>query len=144
MVFNKSIANLALRLANIFMSLAPERLDAAFQNTREIQLSKADRVVAMEMMHVKSFEEAYKLNPTSKFSHFKLEKGISNCCRTYHCPCFPCFAVKMRGGIGMLLFWRIQELYTIRNVLESGICVEIIIHKASRSGNESIDLALTN
>ncbi|CAG8213573.1 unnamed protein product [Penicillium nalgiovense] len=56
--------NLALRLANIFMSLAPERLDAAFQNTREIQLSKADRVVAMEMMHVKSFEEAYKLNPT--------------------------------------------------------------------------------
>ncbi|CAI7646692.1 unnamed protein product [Penicillium palitans] len=56
--------NLALRLANIFMSLVPERLDAAFQNTREIQLSKADRVVAMEMMHVKSFEEAYKLNPT--------------------------------------------------------------------------------
>lgn len=30
MVFNKSIANLALRLANIFISLAPERLDAAF------------------------------------------------------------------------------------------------------------------
>ncbi|OQE08424.1 hypothetical protein PENFLA_c137G07074 [Penicillium flavigenum] len=41
----------------------PERLDAAFRNTREIQLSKADRVVAMEMMHVKSFQEAYKLNP---------------------------------------------------------------------------------
>ncbi|CAG8900132.1 unnamed protein product [Penicillium nalgiovense] len=60
----------ALRLANIFMSLAPERLDAAFRNTREIQLPKADRVVAMEMMHVKSFEEAYKLNPTGKFSHF--------------------------------------------------------------------------
>ncbi|KZN94217.1 hypothetical protein EN45_044070 [Penicillium chrysogenum] len=61
---NLDRTNLALRLANIFMSLAPERLDAAFQNTREIQLSKADRVVAMEMMHVKSFEEAYKLNPT--------------------------------------------------------------------------------
>jgi hypothetical protein len=104
MVFNKSIANSALRLANIFMSLAPERLDAAFQNTREIQLSKADRVVAMEMMHVRSFEEAYKLNPTGRFSHFELKKEISNCCRTYHCPCFSCFAVKMRGDIGMLLF----------------------------------------
>ncbi|KAJ5979263.1 hypothetical protein N7501_002605 [Penicillium viridicatum] len=43
---------------------APERLDAAFQNTREIQLSKADRVVAIEIIYVKSFEEAYKLNPT--------------------------------------------------------------------------------
>ncbi|CAG7949765.1 unnamed protein product [Penicillium salamii] len=62
MVFDKSIANLALRLANIFTSLTPERLDAAFQNTREIQHSKADKVVAMEMMHVKSYEEAYKLN----------------------------------------------------------------------------------
>ncbi|KAJ5051288.1 hypothetical protein NUH16_003069 [Penicillium rubens] len=61
---NLDRTNLASRLANIFMSLAPERLDPAFQNTREIQLSKADRVVAMEMMHVKSFEEAYKLNPT--------------------------------------------------------------------------------
>ncbi|KAJ6163712.1 hypothetical protein N7497_003691 [Penicillium chrysogenum] len=61
---NLDRTNSALRLANIFMSLAPERLDAAFQNTREIQLSKADRVVAMEMMHVRSFEEAYKLNPT--------------------------------------------------------------------------------
>ncbi|CAI7617444.1 unnamed protein product [Penicillium viridicatum] len=64
MVFDKSIANLALHLAKIVTSLAPERLDAAFQNSREIQLSKADKVVAMEMMHVKTFEEAYKLNPT--------------------------------------------------------------------------------
>ncbi|KAF4759636.1 hypothetical protein HAV15_005883 [Penicillium sp. str.  len=54
--------NLALRLANIFTSLALDRLDAAFQTIREIQQSKADNVVAMEMMHVKSFEEAYKLN----------------------------------------------------------------------------------
>jgi hypothetical protein len=103
MVFDKSTANLALRLANIFTSLAAERLDAAFQNTREIQLSKADKVVAMEMMHVKTFEEAYKLNPTGKFSHFELEKVVSNSCRTYHCPCFSCFTVKMRGGIGILL-----------------------------------------
>ncbi|KAI1829073.1 hypothetical protein DTO027I6_10002 [Penicillium roqueforti] len=61
---NLDRTNLGLHLANIFTSLAPERLDAAFQNTREIQLSKADKVVAMEMMHVKTFEEAYKLNPT--------------------------------------------------------------------------------
>ncbi|KAI2698602.1 hypothetical protein CBS147354_9868 [Penicillium roqueforti] len=54
--------NLALRLAKIFTSLALDRLDAAFQTIREIQQSKADKVVAMEMMHVKSFEEAYKLN----------------------------------------------------------------------------------
>ena len=66
MVFDKSIANLALRLANIFTSLTPERLDAAFQNTREIQDSKADKVVTMEMMHIKSFEEAYKLNRIGK------------------------------------------------------------------------------
>ncbi|CAG7969975.1 unnamed protein product [Penicillium salamii] len=57
--------NLALWLAKIFTSLAPERLDDAFQSIREIQLSKADKVVAMEMMHVKRFEEAYKLNATS-------------------------------------------------------------------------------
>ncbi|KAJ5340250.1 hypothetical protein N7541_009374 [Penicillium brevicompactum] len=54
--------NLALRLANLFTSLSLDRLDAAFQTIREIQQSKADKVVAMEMMHVKSFEEAYKLN----------------------------------------------------------------------------------
>jgi hypothetical protein len=72
MAFDKSIANLALRLANIFTSLAPERLDAAFQNSREIQQSKADKVVAMEMMHVKSFEEAYKLNRIGKSSYFEL------------------------------------------------------------------------
>ncbi|KAF3000595.1 hypothetical protein E8E15_000488 [Penicillium rubens] len=59
---NLDRTNLALRLANIFTSLTPERLDAAFQNTREIQHSKADKVVAMEMMLVKSYEEAYKLN----------------------------------------------------------------------------------
>ncbi|CAG8125366.1 unnamed protein product [Penicillium salamii] len=60
--------NLALRLANIFTSLALDRLDAAFQSIREIQQSKADKVVAMEMMHVKSFEEAYKLNKIGKSS----------------------------------------------------------------------------
>ena len=68
MAFDKSIANLALRLANMFTSLAPERLDATFQNIYEIQQSKADKVVAMEMMHVKSFEEAYKLNRIGKSS----------------------------------------------------------------------------
>jgi hypothetical protein len=68
MAFDKSIANLALRLANIFTSLAPERLDAAFQSICEIQQSKADKVVAMEMMHVKSFEEAYKLKRIGKSS----------------------------------------------------------------------------
>ncbi|CAI7655243.1 unnamed protein product [Penicillium palitans] len=54
--------NLAFRLANIFTSLAPEHLYATFQNICEVQQSKADKVVAMEMMHVKSFEDAYKLN----------------------------------------------------------------------------------
>lgn len=72
MAFDKSIANLALRLANIFTSLAPECLDAAFQNICEIQQSKADKVVAMEMMHVKSFEEAYKLNRIGKSSYIEL------------------------------------------------------------------------
>jgi hypothetical protein len=98
-----SSANLALRLAKIFTILAPERLDAAFLNTREIRLSKADKVVAMEMMHVKSFEEAYKLNRIGKLSHFQSSKEsnkeISNCCRPYHCPCFSCFALKLRAAI---------------------------------------------
>jgi hypothetical protein len=58
LTFDMSIANLALRLANIFTSLAPEHLDAEFLNTREIQLPKADKVVAMEMVYVKSFEKA--------------------------------------------------------------------------------------
>ncbi|KAF4769194.1 hypothetical protein HAV15_008900 [Penicillium sp. str.  len=69
---NLDRTNLALRLANIFTSLTPERLDAAFQNTREIQHSKADKVVAMEMMHVKSYEEAYKLNSIGKSPDFEL------------------------------------------------------------------------
>jgi hypothetical protein len=70
--FDMSIANLSLRLANIFTSLAPEHLYATFQNICEVQQSKADKVVAMEMMHVKSFEEAYKLNKIGKSSYFEL------------------------------------------------------------------------
>ena len=66
MVFDNSIANLALRLANSFTSLETERLDAAFRDIREIQESKADQVVAMEMMHVKSFEEACNSNRIGK------------------------------------------------------------------------------
>jgi hypothetical protein len=67
-----SIDNLASRLANIFTSLAPEHLDAEFLNTCEIQLPKADKVVAMEMVYVKSFEKAYKLELIGKSSHFEL------------------------------------------------------------------------
>ncbi|KAJ5037136.1 hypothetical protein NUH16_005019 [Penicillium rubens] len=70
--FDMSIANLAFRLANIFTSLAPEHLYATFQNICEVQQSKADKVVAMEMMHVKSFEDAYKLNKIGKSSYFEL------------------------------------------------------------------------
>ncbi|CAG7935627.1 unnamed protein product [Penicillium salamii] len=81
--FNTSTVNLALRLANIFTSLALDRLDAAFQTICEIQQSKADKVVAMEMMHVKSFEEVYKLN---RIAH--------------HYSCFSCFTLKLRAVIG--------------------------------------------
>ncbi|KAJ5481361.1 hypothetical protein N7475_000173 [Penicillium sp. IBT 31633x] len=54
--------SMAFRLAHNFSSLTPERLDAAFQTIHEIQQSKADKIVAIEMFHVKSFEEAYKSN----------------------------------------------------------------------------------
>ncbi|CAG8386352.1 unnamed protein product [Penicillium salamii] len=64
--FNTSTANLTLRLANIFTSLTLDRLDAAFQTICEIQQSKADKVVTIEMIHIKSFEEVYKLNRISK------------------------------------------------------------------------------
>ncbi|KAI2760688.1 hypothetical protein DTO012A8_9637 [Penicillium roqueforti] len=57
---NLDRTNLASRLANIFTSIASERLNAGFQTICEIQQSEADKVVAIEMMHVKSFEEAYK------------------------------------------------------------------------------------
>jgi hypothetical protein len=46
MAVDKRKAIFAWRLANIFTSFAPERLDAAFRNTNEIQQSKADKVVA--------------------------------------------------------------------------------------------------
>ncbi|KAJ5348570.1 uncharacterized protein N7506_001823 [Penicillium brevicompactum] len=58
--------NLALQPANIFTSLAPDRLNAAFQTIPEIQQTKPDQVVALEMIHVKSFEEAYKLKKIGK------------------------------------------------------------------------------
>jgi hypothetical protein len=74
MAVDKRIAIFAWRLANIFTSFAPERLDAAFRNTNEIQQSKADKVVAIEMMHMKSFEEAYKLNRLGKCSYFELQQ----------------------------------------------------------------------
>ncbi|KAJ6039216.1 hypothetical protein N7460_007248 [Penicillium canescens] len=56
------IANLALRLADIFRSLTSQRLDVAFKTTHEIQRSKADKVVAIEMFHVKLYEETYMLD----------------------------------------------------------------------------------
>ena len=129
-----SIANLALQLANIFTSLTAERLDDAFQDTHEIQLSKADKVVAMEMMHVKSFEEAYKLNHIGKFTHFELNIKVSNSHRPYHCPFFSCFPVKLRGDIGILLFQRNRKLNIKRNVQKSSrFCVEMNIRKAPRA-----------
>ena len=70
------IANLALRLADIFTSLTPERLDLAFKVTREIQQSKADKVVAIEMFHVKSFEETYMLNKSCKSPHYKFCRKV--------------------------------------------------------------------
>ncbi|KAJ6039182.1 hypothetical protein N7460_007214 [Penicillium canescens] len=54
--------NLALRLADIFRSLTSQRLDVAFKTTHEIQRSKADKVVAIEMFHVKLYEETYMLD----------------------------------------------------------------------------------
>lgn len=109
MVFDVTIANLALRLANIFTSLTAERLDRAFQYTHELQLSKADKVVAMEMMHVKLFDEAYTLNRIGKFSHLELNKEVSNSLRPYHCPFFSCFPVKLPGDIGILSFEKTES-----------------------------------
>lgn len=74
MDFDQSVANLASRLANIFTSIASERLNAGFQTICEIQQSEADKVVAIEMMHVKSFEEAYKSGEIGKSSYFQLQQ----------------------------------------------------------------------
>lgn len=71
-MFDKGTANLAIRLANIFTSLKPDHMDTVFQNTRQMQQSKADKVVAIEMMHVKLFEESYKLKRIGKSSEFEL------------------------------------------------------------------------